>query len=65
MKVELELTEKEARLIHTFIRRSSFEQYERNMAEAGDKDEESKTRAYDTISAFAGIRDAIEGAFQK
>ncbi len=65
MKIEIELTEKEARLIHNFIRRSDFSQYLRNMSEAGDTKAQAETRAYDTISAFAGIRDAIEGAFQK
>lgn len=58
--LSVELTDKESSLIHTFIRRSIFEQYERNMNEAGDTDEQTKTRAYETIEAFASIRDAIE-----
>lgn len=65
MKLEIDLTEKESRLIHTFIRRSDFEQYLRNMSEAGDTKDQAETRAYDTISAFTEIRDAIEGAFNK
>lgn len=65
MKIELELTDKEAQLIHTFIRRSCFEQYARNMDEAGASKEETETRAYDTIAAFAGIRDAIEDEWKK
>lgn len=60
--LSVELTKREASLIHTFIRRSIFEQYERNMNEAGDTDEQTKTRAYETIEAFASIRDAIEEA---
>ena len=35
MKIQLDLTEREARLVCTFIRRSIYEQYERNMIEAG------------------------------
>jgi hypothetical protein len=62
MKIELDLTEKDARLIHTFIRRSIFEQYERNMDEAGATREQTQTKAYETISAFSEIRDAIEKA---
>jgi hypothetical protein len=58
--LSVELTDRESSLIHTFIRRSIFEQYERNMNEAGDTDEQTKTRAYETIEAFASIRDAIE-----
>jgi hypothetical protein len=65
MKIELELTEKEAKLIHTFIRRSCFEQYARNMDEAGASKEETESKAYATIEAFAGIRDAIEEGFAK
>ncbi len=61
MKVVLELTERESSLIRTFIRRSIFEQYERNMREAGDTDEQAKNRAYETIEAFASIRDALSG----
>ena len=58
--LSVELTKREASLIHTFIRRSIFEQYERNMNEAGDTDDQTKNRAYETIEAFASIRDAIE-----
>lgn len=58
--LSVELTKRESSLIHTFIRRSIFEQYERNMNEAGDTDDQTKNRAYETIEAFASIRDAIE-----
>ena len=58
--LSVELTKREASLIHTSIRRSIFEQYERNMNEAGDTDDQTKNRAYETIEAFASIRDAIE-----
>lgn len=60
MKLEIELTEREASLIHTFLRRSTFEQYFRNMQEAGDDVEKANNRAYATINAFCTIRDAIE-----
>lgn len=62
MKITFDVTEREARLIHTFIRRSCFEQYYRNMSEAGDDLEKANNRAYDTINAFCSIRDAIEEA---
>ena len=58
--LSVELTKREASLIHTFIRRSIFEQYLRNMQEASDTEEQAKNRAYETIEAFASIRDAIE-----
>ena len=58
--LSVELTDRESSLIHTFIRRSIFEQYLRNMQEASDTEEQAKNRAYETIEAFASIRDAIE-----
>jgi hypothetical protein len=65
MKIELELTDQEARLIHTFIRRSIYEQYFRNMAEAGDTEEEAKNRTYDAIQAVEKIRNAIADEWNK
>ncbi|MEE6207025.1 MAG: hypothetical protein VZR95_03115 [Alphaproteobacteria bacterium] len=53
------LDEKAARLICTFIRRSIFEQYERNMSEAGFTPEQNKQITYDTVEAFTDLRDAI------
>ena len=53
------LTEKDARLICTFIRRSIFEQYERNMSEAGFTPEQNKQITYDTIDAFVDLREQI------
>lgn len=53
------MTEKSARLICTFIRRSIFEQYERNMSEAGFTPEQNKQITYDTIDAFADLREQI------
>lgn len=65
MKIELELTNEEAHLIHTFIRRSIFEQFFRNMAEAGDTKEEAENRTYATIHAMEKIRNAIDKANKK
>lgn len=65
MKIEIELTERQANLIHTFIRRSIYEQFYRNMAEAGDTKEEAENRTYDTIHAVELIRTAIEEARNK
>lgn len=62
MQIELELTDLEARLIHTFIRRAIYEQFYRNMAEAGDTKEEAENRTYNTIHAMEKIRNAIEEA---
>lgn len=53
------LTEKAARLICTCIRRSIFEQYKRNMSEAGFTPEHNTQITYDTIEAFTDLRDAI------
>lgn len=53
------LTEKSSRLICTFIRRSIFEQYERNMSEAGFTPEQNKEITYDTIAAFNDLREQI------
>lgn len=53
------LDKKAARLICTFIRRSIFEQYERNMSEAGFTPEQNKQITYDTIDAFNDLREQI------
>lgn len=53
------MTGKSARLICTFIRRSIFEQYERNMSEAGFTQEQNKQITYDTIDAFNDLREQI------
>ena len=53
------LDENAARLICTFIRRSIFEQYERNMIEAGFTPEQNKQISYDTIDAFNDLREQI------
>lgn len=59
MKIKIELTQNQAALINTFIRRSIFEQFERNMFKCGDTREQTVNRAYETIEAFSIIRDAI------
>ena len=56
---KIRLNEKDARLICTFIRRSIFEQYERNMSEAGFTPEQNKQITYDTIEAFDDLREQI------
>lgn len=53
------LDEKAARLICTFIRRSIFEQFERNMSEAGFTTEQNKQIIYDTVDAVNDLRDQI------
>lgn len=59
MKIELKLTDQEASLIHTFIRRTIFEDYIRPMAEACDTRDQTNNRVYDTIHAMEKIRNAI------
>ena len=53
------LSDKAARLICTFIRRSIFEQYERNMSECGFTPERNKQITYDTIYVFQNLREQI------
>ena len=53
------LNKKKARLICTFIRRSIFEQYERNMSEAGFTPGQNKKITYDTIDAFYDLSEQI------
>lgn len=53
------MDKKAASLICTFIRRSIFEQYERNMSEAGFTPEQNKQITYDTIEAFEDFRKQI------
>ena len=53
------MTATAARLICTFIRRSIFEQYERNMSEAGFTPEQNKQITYDTIDVFNDLREQI------
>ena len=65
MKIKIELTQNQAALINTFIRRSIFEQFERNMFQCGDTREQTVNRAYETIEAFSIIRDAIDEAQRK
>ena len=62
MKIELELTDQEAHLIHTFIRRSYYEQFLRNMTEASDTKEDAEARTYATIRAVEKIKTAIANA---
>ncbi len=60
MQITIELTEKESNLIHTFIRRTVFEDFIRPMQESGDTKEQTLNRVYETISAMQKIRNAIE-----
>jgi len=53
------LNKNDARLICTFIRRSIFEQYERNMSEAGFTPEQNNKIIYDTIEAFYDLSEQI------
>lgn len=60
MKFEIELTEREAFELHTFIRRSIFEDYIRAMAECNQTDEQTNDRVYEVIYALNKVRKGIE-----
>ena len=60
MKIEIELTEREARELHTFIRRSIFEDYIRAMSECNQTQEQTNDRVYEVIYALSKIRKEIE-----
>lgn len=59
MKITIDLTDKQAKLIHTCIRRQIFETYIQPMYEANDTKEDTENRIYDTIEAMYKIKDAI------
>lgn len=60
MKLEIELTEREAFELHTFIRRSIFEDYIRAMAECNQNQEQTNDRVYEVIYALNKVRKEIE-----
>ena len=60
IKIEVELTEHEAKLIHTWIRRSIFEDYFNRIADCTMTEDEAKNETYNTIYAFQEIQNAIE-----
>lgn len=65
MKIQLDLTEREARLVCTFIRRSIYEQYKRNMSEAGMTRDQVGDIASETIVAFDTVREQIADTLNK
>lgn len=60
IKIEVELTEHEAQLIHTWIRRSIFEDYFNRIADCTMTEDKAKNETYNTIYAFQEIQSAIE-----
>ena len=60
IKLKIELTEKELKLIHTWIRRSIWEDYLKRIAECGWTDEQVRNETEQCIEAFGKIRNAIE-----
>ena len=60
IKIELEFTEHEAKLIHTWIRRSIFEDYFNRIADCTMTEDKAKNETYNTIYAFQEIQSAIE-----
>lgn len=60
MKITVDLTDVEAQNLHTFIRRSIFEDYIRAMAECNQTQEQTNDRVYEVIYALNKIRKEIE-----
>lgn len=60
IKIEIELSEHEAQLIHTWIRRSIFEDYFNRIADCTMTEDKAKNETYNTIYAFQEIQSAIE-----
>ena len=60
IELKLEFTEKELKLIHTWIRRSIWEDYLRRIAESGWTDEQIRNETEQCIMAFQEIQTAIE-----
>ena len=60
IKIELEFTKHEAKLIHTWIRRSIFEDYFKRIADYTMTEDQAKNETYNTIYAFQEIQSAIE-----
>ena len=65
MKFTINLSEKEAKLVCTWIRRSIWEDYEKRIEECGYNTEENRERIYDTIGAFASIKDELTEQIMK
>ena len=59
MKFEIKLTIEDARNICTFIRRSIYEQYKRNMEDCYSNKTENENRIANTITAFEDLRNQI------
>lgn len=60
MKITVDLTDLEAQNLHTFIRRSIFEDYIRAMSECNQSQEQTNDRVYEVIYALSKIRKEIE-----
>lgn len=60
IELKLEFTEKELKLIHTWIRRSIWEDYLKRIEESGWTYEQIRNETEQCIMAFMEIRNAIE-----
>lgn len=59
MRIEVDLTDQEAFELHTFIRRSIFEDYIRAMDEANQDTGKTHDRVYTVEGALGKIREQI------
>lgn len=60
LEIKLKLSLHEAKLIHTWIRRSIFEDYFNRIADCTMTEDQAKNETYNTIYAFQEIQSAIE-----
>lgn len=60
MEFKIKLSIEEARNIKTFINRTIYEQYERNMKDCYSTKAENDNRIADTIIAFEELRDQLQ-----
>lgn len=65
MEIKIKLTDHEAHLIHTWIRRAIYEDIFKRIADCTMSEEKARDETYKTIDAFLEIRDAIEKEWHK
>lgn len=59
VRIAIEFTDKEAKLIKTWIRRSIYEDYYKRVMECYKSEEENKNNAYDCLYAFQKIEEQL------
>ena len=62
MQIQIDLTDQEIKLLHTFTRRLIFEDLIRPMYESNDTKEQTENRVYATFHALGKIQTELEKA---